>query len=101
MSLTALLSVHLAWDPTGALLLSALSATVFVFLGFSASALLAPRRSMLYVGGLAGSMVGLLLWAALANLFLRSPALMSAELYLGLIAFSGFGTSQQIDDALF
>lgn len=56
------------------------------------SAMLANRRSMLYVGGLAASLLGILLWSSLANiLFIRSDAMFSAELYMGLIAFSGFG----------
>lgn len=92
MSLSTLISVFMYWDPSGNLLFSALAATTFIFLGFSMSALLANRRSMLYVGGLAASLLGILLWSSLANiLFVRSDTMFSAELYLGLIAFSGFG----------
>ena len=92
MSLSALVSQFLYMDPSGTLLLGILSAAMFIFLGLSASAMLANRRSMMYVGGMAGSLIGILAWTGIANLFLlRSPALFSAELYLGLIAFSGYG----------
>jgi hypothetical protein len=65
---------------------------MFIFLGFAGSALLANRRSMLYYGGLAGSLLGIMVWASLANIFfIRSSSMFSAELYLGLIAFAGFG----------
>ncbi|KAI9496825.1 inhibitor of apoptosis-promoting Bax1-domain-containing protein [Zychaea mexicana] len=91
MSLSALVTQFLYLDPSGTLLLGVLSAAMFIFLGLSASATLANRRSMLYVGGMVGSLLALLAWTGLANLFLlRSPALFSAELYLGLIAFSGY-----------
>ncbi|KAF7727726.1 Bax inhibitor 1 [Apophysomyces ossiformis] len=91
ISLSTLISVYTHWDPSGSLLLVALSSSVFIFLAFSASAMLANRRSLLYVSGMAGSLLGILIWASLANvLFFRSSSLFSAELYLGLIAFSGF-----------
>ncbi|KAI8146379.1 hypothetical protein BJV82DRAFT_576644 [Fennellomyces sp. T-0311] len=98
MSLSALVSQFLYMDPSGTLLLGILSAAMFIFLGLSASAMLANRRSMMYVGGMAGSLIGILAWTGIANLFfLRSPALFSAELYVGLIAFSGFGNEKEID----
>ncbi|ORX59657.1 hypothetical protein DM01DRAFT_1405166 [Hesseltinella vesiculosa] len=91
VSLSSLVSLYLYWDPTGRLLLGAITGAMFIFLGFSASALLADRRSMLYYGGMAGGLLGLMAWASLANLFfIRSASMFSAELYLGLIAFAGF-----------
>ncbi|KAI8092843.1 inhibitor of apoptosis-promoting Bax1-domain-containing protein [Halteromyces radiatus] len=90
-SLSSLVAIYLRWDPTGTLLLAALSGSVFIFLGFAGSALLANRRSMLYYGGMAGSLLGIMIWASFANLFfIRSSSMFSAELYLGLIAFAGF-----------
>lgn len=91
-SLSTLIATYLHWDPSGTLLLAALSGSMFIFLGFAGSALLANRRSMLYYGGLAGSLLGIMVWASLANIFfIRSSSMFSAELYLGLIAFAGFG----------
>ncbi|KAI8340793.1 inhibitor of apoptosis-promoting Bax1-domain-containing protein [Chlamydoabsidia padenii] len=90
-SLSTLIATYLHWDPSGTLLLAALSGSMFIFLGFAGSALLANRRSMLYYGGMAGSLLGIMVWASLANIFfIRSSSMFSAELYLGLIAFAGF-----------
>ena len=70
----------------------ALSSAALIFLGFSASAVMAQRRSMLYVGAFAGSALGIMLWVSLANtLFIHSQSLFSLELYTGLLVFAGFG----------
>ncbi|KAI8062889.1 inhibitor of apoptosis-promoting Bax1-domain-containing protein [Gongronella butleri] len=91
ISLSNLVGMYMYWDPSGRLLLGALTGAIFIFLGFSMSAVLANRRSMLYVGGMAGSLLGLMMWASLANIFfIRSSSMFSAELYIGLIAFAGF-----------
>ncbi|KAI9322657.1 inhibitor of apoptosis-promoting Bax1-domain-containing protein [Dichotomocladium elegans] len=91
MSLSALVYRFLYLDPSGTLLLSILTGAMFIFLGLSTSALLANRRSMIYVGGIVGSLLGLLAWTSLANVFFfQSPGVFSAELYMGLLAFSGF-----------
>jgi hypothetical protein len=80
------------WDPSGNIIFMALSSAVLIFLGFSGSALMADRRSMLYVGAFASSVLSVLLWLSLANAFiLRSSSVFSFELYAGLLAFAGFG----------
>lgn len=80
------------WDPSGNIIFMALSSAVLVFLGFSGSAIMADRRSMLYVGAFASAALSILLWLSLANMFfLRSSSVFSFELYAGLLAFSGFG----------
>ncbi|KAI9033861.1 inhibitor of apoptosis-promoting Bax1-domain-containing protein [Phycomyces nitens] len=90
MSLARLIEVFTFWDPSGGLLTAALSSAVFIFLGFSASALLAERRSMIYVGGVVSGILGIVFWTSLANLFFGNSMMFSAELYLGLIAFCGY-----------
>jgi len=66
----------------------ALLGSALLFASFSASALVTPRRDALYLGGLLASAVTILAGLSLANLFLRSTALFSAELYIGLIVFA-------------
>ncbi|KAG2208696.1 hypothetical protein INT47_007795 [Mucor saturninus] len=91
IALSAFLSMFLHVDPTGDLIFLALSSAVLIFLGFSGSALMAERRSMLYVGAFASSILSVLLWLSLANVFfLRSSSIFSVELYAGLLVFSGF-----------
>lgn len=70
----------------------ALSSAVLIFLGFSGSAVMADRRSMLYIGAFASSVLSVILWLSLANtFFIRSTSIFSLELYAGLLAFAGFG----------
>jgi hypothetical protein len=69
-----------------------LSSAVLIFLGFSLSAVFTERRSMLYVGAFASSVLSVLLWLSLANvLFIGSSSVFSLELYTGLLVFAGFG----------
>ncbi|KAI7871166.1 inhibitor of apoptosis-promoting Bax1-domain-containing protein [Spinellus fusiger] len=90
MSISSLIETYTLWDPSGNLLLTALSSAVFIFLGFSVSALLAERRSLIYVGGAATSLLGIIFWATIGNMFFGNSLVFSAELYLGLIAFCAF-----------
>lgn len=70
----------------------ALSSAVLIFLGFSLSAVMSERRSALYIGAFASSALGILMWLSLANMFfIRSSSIFSIELYVGLLAFAGFG----------
>eukprot|EP00727_Mastigamoeba_balamuthi_P011528 m51a1_g6999 hypothetical protein (250) ;mRNA; r:198833-199735 len=67
-----------------------LAGALAVFACFSVSALLSPRRSALYLGGVLGTaLVGLVL-VGLANVFVRSAALYAVQLYGGLVVFSFF-----------
>ena len=68
----------------------AFTCTTVIFASFSGSALLSQRRAYLYLGGILGSAVSMLLWSSLANLFLRSARLAMAEVYLGLLVFGAF-----------
>lgn len=88
MSLGPLLYVAAFIDP--ALIVTAFLGTVAVFACFTASALIAQRRSYLYLGGILGSAVTLLLVLGLANMFFRSVNIFLVELYGGLLVFSGY-----------
>ncbi|KAI8991300.1 inhibitor of apoptosis-promoting Bax1-domain-containing protein [Mycotypha africana] len=91
IGLASFLTFFTHWDSSGNIVFMALSSAVVIFLGFSASAVLADRRSMLYVGGLVSSILAVLFWLSLANsLFIRSQSILSLEMYGGLIAFAGF-----------
>ncbi|CEP18000.1 hypothetical protein [Parasitella parasitica] len=91
IALSTSISFFLNWDPSGNLIFMALSSAVLIFLGFSGSAVMADRRSMLYIGALASSALSVLLWLSLANaFFIRSTSIFSLELYAGLLAFAGF-----------
>jgi Bax inhibitor 1 len=63
--------------------------TMVVFACFSLSALLAQRRSYLYLGGMISSAMSMIFFASLGNMFFRSAYLQDFSLYAGLIAFSG------------
>src|SRR6185312_1838243 len=64
--------------------------TAGIFAAFTFSALLCERRSYLYLGGLLGSVLNLLLWSQVFNMFFRSKLLWSIELYTGLFMFCGY-----------
>jgi len=57
---------------------------------FSASALFAERRSLLFLIGLLSSGLSLMLLLSLVNIFFWSSTLYSIQLYLGLLVFCGF-----------
>ncbi|KAI7908295.1 inhibitor of apoptosis-promoting Bax1-domain-containing protein [Cokeromyces recurvatus] len=91
IALTTFVSFFLNWDPSGNIVFMALSSAVLIFLGFSLSAVMANRRSMLYIGAFSSSILSVLLWLSLANsFFIRSTSVFSLELYAGLLAFAGF-----------
>lgn len=69
------------------LLTTTLLATVAVFASFSLAAMSAKQRSMLFLGGVLGSGVSILMVMSLVNMFVRSSFLFSVELYLGLAIF--------------
>ncbi|KAL6063522.1 Bax inhibitor 1 [Balamuthia mandrillaris] len=78
----------LALDPM--IVVQALAGSVCIFGCFSGSALLAARRSMLYLGGFLSSALSLSLLLSFVNLFARSEALYSVQIYFGLLLFCGF-----------
>lgn len=75
-------------DPS--IVLHASIATVLIFVCFSAAALLAERRSYLYLGGILSSGLSFLLLASFVSIFWNSNALFNLNLYGGLVLFLGF-----------
>lgn len=75
-------------DP--AIIVTAFLGTTAVFACFSVAALLAERRSYLYLGGFLSSALSLLFFLSFANLFMQSAAVFSVQLYGGLLLMSGF-----------
>lgn len=83
----SLVEVALHMDPS-IVIISTLG-TMIVFACFSLSALLAQRRSYLYLGGMISSMMSLVFFASLGNLFFHNALLHDFTLYAGLLSFSG------------
>jgi len=77
-------------DINPAIVSTALLGTTLVFGCFSGAALLAERRSYLYLGGVLSSGLSVLVTLSLANIFFRSAVVFNFQLYLGLIVFCGF-----------
>lgn len=73
-------------DPNSVLL--TLVMTVLIFGSFTASAFFSPRRQYLYLGGLLGSLLLVLMGGGLINSFLGSAAVDTSLLYLGLGVFA-------------
>jgi len=69
---------------------TALLGTTLVFGCFSGAALLAERRSYLYLGGMLSSGVSLLVTLSFLNIFFHSLFVFNIQLYLGLVVFCGF-----------
>ncbi|CAM9684220.1 unnamed protein product, partial [Phaeothamnion confervicola] len=88
MSLGGLVAVVL--DADSSILVTATLGTAVSFACFAAAALVAKRRSYLYLGATLGSALSVMALASLANLFLRSPLLLDANLYGGLLVFCGY-----------
>ena len=64
--------------------------TVAIFASFSLAALLAKRRSYLYLGGILSSALTMLTIMGLVGLFVPSLTFTLFKVYGGLIVFSGF-----------
>jgi len=87
MSLGRLIGMVAAISPD--ILPTALLGTAVVFVCFSLAALYTHKRTYLYFGGLIGTGMTVMLCLSLANIFMGSRLLYSAELYLGLAVMCG------------
>lgn len=88
MTLGPLIQLATYIDPS--LVVTAFLGTVAVFGCFTASAMIAKRRSYLYLGGILGSAVSVMLVLSFINIFFRSVNIYLVELYGGLLLFSGY-----------
>jgi len=75
-------------DPS--IVVTALLGTTAVFTCFSLAAILAKRRSYLYIGGFLSSAISLLALFSFINIFVHSVQIFNAHLYGGLLIFTGF-----------
>jgi len=83
-----LLNLALNVDPS--IIVKAVAGTFAVFACFTGSALLAKRRSYLYLYGLLSSGLTLMVTLSLLNIFVRSESIMNFQLYFGLLVFCGY-----------
>jgi len=88
LSIGGLVEQLLFIDPS--IVFSALLGTVGIFACFSLSAMLSKRRSLLYIGGICGGVLSMLMWGSLISMFWRSQFMMDVQLYVGLFMFMGY-----------
>ncbi|VDO03441.1 unnamed protein product [Rodentolepis nana] len=69
---------------------AALFGTAIIFVAFTFAALLTRKRVFFYLGGILGTAISVISAFSLMNLFIRSPALFSVELYLSFLIFCAF-----------
>lgn len=88
LSLGPLINAVLHIDDS--IVVTAFASTTVAFASFSVSALVAQRRSFLYLGGVLGSALMMMFVIGLMNIFFQSEAVAVAQLYLGLLLFAGY-----------
>merc|ERR1711976_81327 len=71
-------------------IVTAFLGTSCIFVCFSLGAVLAERRSMLYLGGFLSSAISLLFMMSFMSMMFGSSTLFFAQLYLGLLVFCGY-----------
>jgi FtsH-binding integral membrane protein len=86
LAVAPLVDIVYALDPS--ILISVFAMTALVFAGFSATALMSPRRSFFYLGSLISAGLSILLTASLFSLFYHHSILDNLMLYVGLLVFS-------------
>jgi len=72
------------------IIITALLGTTTIFACFTASALIAKRRSYLYLGGALSSIMSFMFLASFMNMFFRSSGMYNLQLYVGLFVFCGY-----------
>ncbi|XP_026476756.1 bax inhibitor 1-like [Ctenocephalides felis] len=69
---------------------TALFGTTLVFVAFSLSAIFAERGKWLFLGGIIVSVLNMMFFSSLANIFLQSTLIYQAHLYVGLFVMCAF-----------
>lgn len=72
------------------IIFTAFLGTAMIFACFTAAALVAKRRSYMYLGGVLGSMMSFMCLTSLINMFFRSSGMNALHLYMGLFIFVGY-----------
>lgn len=88
LSLGPLVTHALHVDPS--IVVTAFLATSTIFACFTCAALVARRRSYLYLGGVLSSALSALFLLSVVSMFTSNPFVRSAQLYLGLFMFCGY-----------
>jgi len=88
MSIGPLMQLTLRVDPS--IIVTAFLATTTIFACFTLSALMAKRRSYLYLGGVLSSALSALFLLSVLSMFVQNPFVRSVHLYLGLFMFCGY-----------
>ncbi|GJQ08738.1 hypothetical protein GpartN1_g529.t1 [Galdieria partita] len=83
-----LIEVTLETDPF--ILLTAVSGTGVVFLCFTGAAIVAERKSYLFLGGFLSSMLSVLVWFSLLSFLVPVKVEQYVQLYVGLLVFTGY-----------
>jgi len=99
-SVGPLISQALVVDPR--IIVTALLGTLCIFVCFSAVAYFAESRTFLFLGGILSSAISLMVGLAFLNIFFRSSAIFSFQIYFGLLVFIGyvvFDTQMMIEQA--
>merc|ERR1711871_1737498 len=89
LSIGPIVSQSLYLDPS--IVVTAFLGAAAIFACFTAASLFSKQRSLLYLGGVLGSALMVMCVLSLVNVFFfRSVAYFYAELYIGLLVFSGY-----------
>ena len=89
LSIGPLINLALHIDPS--IILTALTASLGIFISFSLAALYSDKRQSMYLGGILSSGLMVLFFLSILQLFgLSSVALFNVQLYLGLVIFMGY-----------
>merc|ERR1712188_244899 len=89
LSIGPLVNQSLYLDPS--ILVTAFLGATSVFACFTAASLFSKQRSLLYLGGILGSVLGVMCMLSLVNMFfIGSVTYMYMELYVGLLIFSAY-----------
>ncbi|CAG8523473.1 31593_t:CDS:2, partial [Racocetra persica] len=91
LSIGPLIELTLMVSYSYQIIINACILTFLIFGSFTLGALLSNKRTYIYLGGILGSAISMLLWMSFINAFVGSVALFSAELYIGLGVFCLYG----------